>query len=163
MEEAHNDFNIKTRIIRYLLSLNYARANKKVIDFLKEDPSIKMFLGGSLMHIRCCAHILNLCIQEGLGELRPLLEPIRGVIKWIRVASYLLNTPTRWNSTYKLLHDAIVYRDVLSDIYSEFWADGRFITNEYWSLAMIIHDVLETFDNATHIFFLIFMSRTYTW
>ncbi|KAL2944260.1 putative AC transposase, partial [Bienertia sinuspersici] len=30
--------------------------------------------------------------------------------------------------------------------------DGRFITNDNWSLAKIIHDVLETFDNATHIF-----------
>ncbi|KAL2938942.1 Arginine--tRNA ligase [Bienertia sinuspersici] len=27
--------------------------------------------------------------------------------------------------------------------------DGRFITNDHWSLAKIIHDVLETFDNAT--------------
>ncbi|KAL2928777.1 putative AC transposase, partial [Bienertia sinuspersici] len=30
-----------------------------------------------------------------------------------------LDTPTRWNSTYKLLHDAIAYRDVLTDMYNE--------------------------------------------
>ncbi|KAL2937404.1 putative AC transposase [Bienertia sinuspersici] len=30
--------------------------------------------------------------------------------------------------------------------------DGQFITNDHWSLAKIIHDVLETIDNATHIF-----------
>ncbi|KAL2937407.1 putative AC transposase, partial [Bienertia sinuspersici] len=64
-----------------------------------------------------------------------------------------LNTPTRWNSTYKLLHDAIAYRDLLTDMYNESQAtDGQFITNDHWSLAKIIHDVLETFDNATHIF-----------
>ncbi|KAL2925751.1 Zinc finger BED domain-containing protein DAYSLEEPER [Bienertia sinuspersici] len=63
-----------------------------------------------------------------------------------------LDTPTRWNSTYKLLHDAIAYRDVLTNMYNESWTDGRFITNNHWSSAKIIHDVLETFDNATHIF-----------
>ncbi|KAL2943403.1 putative AC transposase [Bienertia sinuspersici] len=51
-----------------------------------------------------------------------------------------LNTPTRWNSTYKLLHDAITYRDVLSDMYNESRSDGRFITNDHWSLAKIVHD-----------------------
>ncbi|KAL2924943.1 putative AC transposase, partial [Bienertia sinuspersici] len=64
-----------------------------------------------------------------------------------------LDTPTRWNSTYKLLYDAIAYRDVLTDMYNESRVtDGQFITNDHWSLAKIVHDVLETFDNATHIF-----------
>ncbi|KAL2944776.1 putative AC transposase, partial [Bienertia sinuspersici] len=64
-----------------------------------------------------------------------------------------LDTPTRWNSTYNLVHDAIAYRDVLTDMYNESRAtDGQFITNDHWSLAKIVHDVLETFDNATHIF-----------
>ncbi|KAL2901830.1 putative AC transposase, partial [Bienertia sinuspersici] len=64
-----------------------------------------------------------------------------------------LDTPTRWNSTYKLLHNAVAHRDVLTDMYNESRAtDGQFITNDHWSLAKIVHDVLETFDNATHIF-----------
>ncbi|KAL2900025.1 Zinc finger BED domain-containing protein 4, partial [Bienertia sinuspersici] len=104
--------------------------------------------------------------------LRTLLEPIRNVIRWIRAARsakrifkqkgeeyglrkkvITLDTPTRWNSTYKLLHDAIAFRDVLTDMYNESWAtDGQFITNDHWSLAKIVHDVLETFDNSTHIF-----------
>ncbi|KAL2934696.1 putative AC transposase, partial [Bienertia sinuspersici] len=50
-------------------------------------------------------------------------------------------TPTRWNSTYKLLHDAIAYRDVLTDMCNESRAtDGQFITNDHWSLAKIVHD-----------------------
>ncbi|KAL2927585.1 putative AC9 transposase [Bienertia sinuspersici] len=133
------------------------------------------------MHVICCTHILNLCVQEGLNELIPLLEPIRGVIRWIRKTRsdkrsfklkceeyglrkkvISLDTPTRWNSTHKLLHDATAYRDVLADMYNESRTNGRFITNDHWSLAKIIHDVFETFDFATYIF-LMFMSQTYTW
>ncbi|KAL2928170.1 Zinc finger BED domain-containing protein RICESLEEPER 2 [Bienertia sinuspersici] len=72
------------------------------------------------------------------------------------------HTPTRWNSTYKLLHDAIAYRDVLTDMYNESRAtDGQFITNGHWSLAKIVHDVLETFDNATHIFSYVYEPNTH--
>ncbi|KAL2938767.1 Zinc finger BED domain-containing protein RICESLEEPER 2 [Bienertia sinuspersici] len=58
----------------------------------------------------------------------------------------------RRNSTYKLLHGAIAYRDILTNMYNESKTDGWFITNDHWSLAKIIHDVLKIFDNATHIF-----------
>ncbi|KAL2935455.1 Zinc finger BED domain-containing protein RICESLEEPER 1 [Bienertia sinuspersici] len=72
--------------INYFLSLDNATTNTRAMEFLKEDPSTKLFLNGSLMHVRCCAHILNLCVQKGLDEIRTLLEPIRGVIRWIRAA-----------------------------------------------------------------------------
>ncbi|KAL2940960.1 putative AC transposase, partial [Bienertia sinuspersici] len=147
MEEAHNGFNIKTRIVScknfhlvdklFSISLDNATTNKRAMEFLKEDFSINLLLNGSLMHVKCCAHILNLCCDEyGLRE---------------KVIA--LNTSTRWNSTYKLLHNAIAYRDILTDMYNESRAsDGQFITNDHWSLAKIIHDVLRTFNNATHIF-----------
>ncbi|KAL2935106.1 putative AC transposase [Bienertia sinuspersici] len=133
------------------------------------------------MHVRCCAHILNLCVQEGFDELKTLLKPIRGIIRWIRVARSAkrisklkceeyglrkkvisLDIQNRWNSTYKLLHDGIRYHDVLADVYNESRTDGRFITNDHWSLAKIIHDALETFDSATHIFSYVY-EPTYTW
>ncbi|KAL2903707.1 putative AC transposase, partial [Bienertia sinuspersici] len=137
MEEAHNGFNTKTRIVSccknfhlvdkfFSISLDNVTTNIRAMEFLKEDPSIKLLLNGSLMH----------CDEYGL-----------------RKKVIALDTPTRWNSTYKLLHDAIVYRDILTDMYNESRSsDGQFITNDHWSLAKIVHDVLETFDNTTHIF-----------
>ncbi|KAL2906079.1 Inter-alpha-trypsin inhibitor heavy chain H4, partial [Bienertia sinuspersici] len=53
----------------------------------------------------------------------------------------------------RLLHNDIAYHDVLIDMYNRSQAtDGQLITNDHWSLAKIIHDVLENFDNTTHIF-----------
>ncbi|KAL2945570.1 Zinc finger BED domain-containing protein RICESLEEPER 2 [Bienertia sinuspersici] len=74
-----------------------------------------------------------------------------------------LDTLTRWNSTYKLLHDVIAYRDILTGMYNESRAtDGQFITNDHWSLVKIIHDVLEIFDNATHIFSYVYEPKIHT-
>ncbi|KAL2921710.1 putative AC transposase, partial [Bienertia sinuspersici] len=64
-----------------------------------------------------------------------------------------LDTPNRWNSIYKLLNDAIRYREVLKDLYNEFQSDpNSLITNEHWAFAIVIRDVLASFDNATNIF-----------
>ncbi|KAL2896859.1 putative AC transposase [Bienertia sinuspersici] len=121
-----------------------------------------MLLGGSLMHVRCCAPILNLCVHEGIGEIGPLLEPIRGVIRRIRVEKCNRRRyPTRWKLTYKLLYDVIAFSDVLIDVYNGSQTDGQFITNDHWSLSMIIHDILETFDNATHIFSYVYAPNIY--
>ncbi|KAL2942301.1 putative AC transposase [Bienertia sinuspersici] len=159
MEEAHNGFNIKSRLVScckifhlidklFSISLDNATANTSAMQFLKKDPSIKLVLNGSLMHVRCCAHMLNLCVQDGLYELRTLAaRSAKRIFKQkceeygLRKKVIALDTPTRWNSTYKLLHDAIAYRDVLTDIYNESRAtDGQFITNDHWSLAKIVHD-----------------------
>ncbi|KAL2905109.1 putative AC transposase, partial [Bienertia sinuspersici] len=70
----------------------------------------------------------------------------------LRLKVISLDTPTRWNSTYNLLHNAITYRDVLTDMFNKSQTVRQFVTSDLWSFAKIIHDVLETFDNATHIF-----------
>ncbi|KAL2933071.1 putative AC transposase [Bienertia sinuspersici] len=89
----------------------------------------------------------------GQAQLHGYASDMPGAEYGLRKKVIALDTPTGWNSTYKLLHDAIAYRDVLTDMYNESRAtDGQFITNDHWSLAKIVHDVLETFDNATHIF-----------
>lgn len=183
MEERHTGFNIKVRILDCLkefhlnnkvfsLSLDNATANTKCIDYLKNDSELHLLLGGSLLHVRCCAHILNLSVQEGLAELQPLLNPIRTVIKWIRITQsvrrkyiamckerglkkrqWSIDTPTRWNSTFNLLNDAIKYRDILTQLYNETRVDPtELLTESQWTNASFVRDVLNAFDSATHIF-----------
>ena len=101
-----------------------------------------------------------------------MLSPIRTVVKWIRVTHSVrrkykkkcdelglrkkewgIDTPTRWNSTYKLLDSAIKYRDVLTELYNETRSDpSELITNDHWTLAMVVRDVLSSFDDATKVF-----------
>jgi hypothetical protein len=36
---------------------------------------------GKLFHVRCCAHVTNLMVQDGLGEIDEIVDSIRDDIK----------------------------------------------------------------------------------
>ena len=99
---------------------------------LKNQLNLKNALlnEGSFFHIRCCAHILNLVVQEGLKEIDIAITKIRECVKYVKgsqsrkqkfldcVAQTSLDNkkglrqdvPTRWNSTYVMLECAMYYR-----------------------------------------------------
>ncbi|KAL2898281.1 putative AC transposase, partial [Bienertia sinuspersici] len=59
--------------------------NTRAIEFLKEDPSLSLLLNGSLMHVRGCAHILNLFVQKGpegsdINAITEILSSMK--VKW---------------------------------------------------------------------------------
>jgi hypothetical protein len=86
--------------------------------------------GGELFHMRCCAHILNLIVQDGLKEITSAIQKIRESVKYfrglqMRKQSFLQavnqmsldsnkglkqDVSTRWNLTYLVLESAIHYR-----------------------------------------------------
>ncbi|KAL2942141.1 putative AC transposase [Bienertia sinuspersici] len=128
MEKAHNGFNIKTRIVSCCKNIH-------VVDKLFSISLDNATANTKAMNCLCCAHIMNLCVQEGLHELRTLLEPIRGVTRWIRAARsakrIFKHKCDEYGLRKKLLHDAIAYRDVLTDMYHESrTTDGRFQTSQ---------------------------------
>ena len=44
------------------------------------------------MHVRCCAHILNLIIVSGLDELYASVVDIRNAVKYVRSSTTRLGT-----------------------------------------------------------------------
>ena len=75
------------------------------------------------MHMRCCAHILNLIVGEGLKEIDALVAKVREVVSYVKSSPNRNQTfrsfmerlgmesksllsvyvPTRWNLTYIML------------------------------------------------------------
>ena len=43
-----------------------------------------LICNGDLFHLRCCAHILNLVVQDGLKEINVAIQKIHESIKYVR-------------------------------------------------------------------------------
>ncbi|KAH9623606.1 hypothetical protein KSS87_005765 [Heliosperma pusillum] len=168
MEEKHTGYNIYLRLKKTLdkfnltkklfsISFDNASANTKCIDYVLQMDDI--LLNGDLVHVRCCAHIINLSAQEGLAFLAPLLEPIKTCINWTRNARSMktqwktlcdkhglrnkqwgTDCATRWNSTYKLIKQALRYKNVLTEFYNSHQRDeDAMIDNSMWTIAANIY------------------------
>jgi hypothetical protein len=105
--------------------------NDKVIDLLvRKIGKDKLMLKGSTLHIRCCAHILNLIVKDGLDIIHKAIERIhdsvafwtatpKRVEKLEEIAKFVKDTitkklcldcKTRWNSTFTMLSVALPYK-----------------------------------------------------
>jgi len=111
-----------------------ASSNNVTIKYLKRVTSgwASNILSNDFMHVRCCAHIVNLIVCVGLKDMDDSVVKIRNIVKFVRSSpsrqlvfnqcaemlktgskkSVCLDVVTRWNSTYMML-DATAKFDVV--------------------------------------------------
>jgi hypothetical protein len=139
---------------------------------LDKLPISSLMLGGSLLHMRCAAHILNLVVQDGLTLIGDGIEKIRDSVlfwtgspkrrqKFDEIARQLhvpctkelvLDCKTRWNSTYLMLSTALVYQDVFSRLKQRDSSYTSLPNERDWHIAKEICERLELFYNVIEIF-----------
>jgi hypothetical protein len=128
------EWGIETKV--FSITLDNASSNDVCVGLLRNQLNIKKALvcEGEFFHFRCCAHILNLIVQDGLKEIDIALQKICDSVKYVRGSqmrkqNFLLSVnkmsldsrnrlkqdvPTRWNSTYLMLETAIHYQSAFS-------------------------------------------------
>ena len=168
------DLSIHDKI--FTITLDNASNNNVAIQILKRfwqinDNHAKLF------HVRCCAHILNLIVKDGLKQVDSTLEKIRDIaynincfqakhelffycckIANMKRKNISLDIPTRWNYTYKLLQNITKYKKVVQLYEMQLSKNNNNnvdvdVLNDYdWHIADLLRDLFEIFDTSTNIF-----------
>ncbi|KAF7812598.1 zinc finger BED domain-containing protein RICESLEEPER 2-like [Senna tora] len=123
---------------------------------------------GDYLHVRCCGHILNLVVNDGLKDLHNSISAIRNDVRYVRSsptrlqrfkdlvqkekidckALVCLDIVTRWNSTYLMLEHALKFQKVFDrmededDGYNVFYTITlRFSGSLYVTSNSCFHDI----------------------
>ncbi|KAK9995452.1 hypothetical protein SO802_020138 [Lithocarpus litseifolius] len=158
----------------FCVTLDNASSNDVSIDMLRTQLINKKALvcNGEFFHLRCCAHILNLVVQDGLKEIDIVVQKIRESIKYVRGSQgrkksfyesvkqmdldgkkgLRQDVPTRWNSTFLMLQSALYYRRAFQHLELTDYNFKHCPTVNEWKKAEKIKKFLAVFYDATLVF-----------
>ena len=79
-----DDWNVTSKILA--ITMDNATNNNVALTNIKHKLYEQNMLvaNGTLLHQRCCAHILNLIVNDGLKIVKSIVSKIRECVKWIR-------------------------------------------------------------------------------
>ncbi|KAK1406563.1 hypothetical protein QVD17_41992 [Tagetes erecta] len=156
------------------ITLDNASNNDRAAIILMNNFRVKrkLHFDGHFFHVRCCAHILNLVVQDGLVTIEVCISKVREGMKYFKksygrllkfgeiAVSLGINTrrslctdiKTRWNSTHRMLQSAIHYKEAFEGYAVR---DSNFVwcpTKDEWTRAEKVSKLLVVFLKATNLF-----------
>ncbi|SPT18541.1 unnamed protein product [Triticum aestivum] len=171
----HTGYAIEEEIVRCLtewgirsklftLTLDNASNNTNACEQLRKYYKHELLLEDQHLHVRCCAHILNILVHDGMKIIHEAIDMIRELLKYIdsspsrlqdfnTIASGMglrskkgisVDTLTRWNSTWKMLVEALTY---LASYANRKMIDSP--SEEQWEKAKAICEFLKAFEELT--------------
>uniref|UniRef100_A0A1J3ESW8 Putative AC transposase n=4 Tax=Noccaea caerulescens TaxID=107243 RepID=A0A1J3ESW8_NOCCA len=171
--ECMKDWGVEKKV--FSITLDNAGNNNSMLRLLK--GKLELVNGGGLLcdgkfvHVRCCAHILNLIVKEGLELAKDLLENIKESVIYVKSsqgrkeafhacsareglkgAGLSLDVATRWNSTYEMLVRAVKFRKAFENLASYDPSYKSLPSEEEWNRGEKICDILKPFYVITNLF-----------
>jgi len=159
------DWDIREKI--FTLILDNASNNTSACAELKATHKRVLLFEGEHLHVRCCAHILNLLVQDGMKLIHSAIKKLRELLKYIdsspsRIqefntlangmglaskAGIYIDIPNRWNSTYKMLREAKAYKDTLNAYANRNFEES--LNEDEWKKAEALCEFLKAFEELT--------------
>ncbi|CAL9020868.1 unnamed protein product [Prunus brigantina] len=129
-------------------------------------------MNGKFFHVRCCAHILNLIVQDGLKHIDDSVGEIRESIKYVRgsqgrkqkfldcAAQVSLECKrglrqdvlTRWNSTFLMIDSALFYQRVFLHLQLSDSNHKHSLSQDEWGKLEKLSKFLKVFYDVTCLF-----------
>ncbi|XP_024023525.1 zinc finger BED domain-containing protein RICESLEEPER 2 isoform X1 [Morus notabilis] len=158
----------------FTLTLDNVSANDVSVDLLKNQlvENNALISDGSFFHIRCCARVLNLVVEEGLKDIDSVVKKIRESVKYVRGSQIRKkkflecvnlmgldskrglrqDVPTRWSSTFLMLDSVLYYRRAFCHLELSDFNYKDCLDLYEWEKAEKICEFLEPFYNITCVF-----------
>ncbi|OMP04064.1 hypothetical protein CCACVL1_02199 [Corchorus capsularis] len=152
------------------LTLDNCLVSDGVVELLIDNicPD-SLMLDGALLNMRCCAHVLNLIVKDGLDVIGDGIDRIRDLVSfWIATAERMerlrdsaqqlglpnskelfLDSESEWQSTYLMLETALDYKDVLSHAQQREPLCEIVPTEEDWNISKWVCDSNVTIARMT--------------
>lgn len=163
------------------ITVDNASSNDVAVEYLKKKIKNMngLMMNGFGFHMRCCAHVLNLVVIDGLKDVHTSISRVRDAVRFVRSSPHraakfkecvefagieckkllCLDVSTRWNSTYMMGDAAEKFQaafDKLEDedaAYRDFFGEtGSPPTNLDWENVRAFIKFLKLFFNATKVF-----------
>ncbi|KAI4297612.1 hypothetical protein L6164_037496 [Bauhinia variegata] len=174
IDECLKDWGVKAIVT---ITVDNASSNDVAISYLKKRiKSLNgLVLDGELLHVRCCAHILNLIVNNGLKDMHASIFSIRNAMRFVRSSPsrfakfkdcanfaslpskglVCLDVPTRWNLTYLILEASLWFQAAFEKCedddrsYVEHFGELGSPSASDWLNANVILKFLKIFYDAT--------------
>ncbi|GJW06696.1 zinc finger BED domain-containing protein RICESLEEPER 2-like protein, partial [Tanacetum coccineum] len=164
------EWNFKMKVAT--LTVYNAKTNDVVAKKLRENLNLqgKLAIGGKLFHVRCCAHILNLLVQDGLSEIGNIIHNVRESVKHVGASPgrlhvfselskqllvsnkhLIVDVSTRWNATYAMLSTALEFKEVFVNYADREPTYTTLPSEEDWEKVKEVCSFLELFNEAPNI------------
>ncbi|KAM0876653.1 hypothetical protein ACQ4PT_036030 [Festuca glaucescens] len=165
------EWNIDEKLMT--VTVDNCTTNDKAIEMIVgKIGKKKLTLEGTLVHMHCCAHILNLIVKDGLDVMKSAIVNIRESVaywtatgkrieKFEEMAKFkkvkitrklILDCKTRWNSTFQMLEIALPYRAVFERAKQTDKQYEYLPTDTEWEFAADVVDKLKLFYEITTLF-----------
>ncbi|XP_058733634.1 zinc finger BED domain-containing protein RICESLEEPER 2-like [Vicia villosa] len=162
------------------ITVDNAASNDVAVRYLEQKIRNMngLLMDGFGFHMRCCAHVLNLVVRDGLQVANTSISSVRNAIRFVRSSphralkfkecveyagieckkSVCLDVSTRWNSTYLMLDGAEKFQTAFDKLenedesYRDFFEFESPPSIEDWDNVRVFIKFLKQYYDATKVF-----------